>query len=209
MKVLTFVRHAQSVSNAGGITMPHATIPLSDLGHAQAHQLANVIDVTPVAVLVSGFTRTHQTAAPFCAKHSTSYKILTCLNEFSVIDPLLIQGLNGIQRKPFVKEYWDNPDPHRRLGAEADTFAEFVDRVNEFVAQMDNLTDSTLIFGHGIWFAMLQWLLNGNSATESATMCAFRRFQISSPIQNCAVFKLINGGTGWIVSNGHLDCLSA
>lgn len=53
MKTLTFIRHAESVSNAGGVTMPHEAIPLSDLGHLQAQKLAALRSVPPVAVLVS------------------------------------------------------------------------------------------------------------------------------------------------------------
>ena len=37
---LYFVRHGQSVANAGGVTMEHAIIPLSPLGMVQAARVA-------------------------------------------------------------------------------------------------------------------------------------------------------------------------
>ena len=40
MKKIVFVRHGQSVANAGGVTMEHDEIPLSPLGMRQAALLA-------------------------------------------------------------------------------------------------------------------------------------------------------------------------
>jgi alpha-ribazole phosphatase len=194
MKTLLFVRHAESVANAGGVTMPHSSIPLSNLGQIQARELAVLLDVEPSTVLVSDMTRTHQTAAPFCERFSILPQACSSLDEFSVIDPALIEGLNGQQRKPFVQDYWSDPDPRRRLGANADTFAEFVARVSTFNDQIDELPDSTVIFGHGIWFGMLLWRLLGYSADSADNMKSFRRFQLALPMPNCAVFSLAHIG---------------
>ena len=121
-KTLTFVRHGESVANAGGMTMPHHAIPLSATGRQQATELPALIDVQPSVVLVSNMIRTHETAAPFCERHAIVPKINPTLDEFSVIDPALIEGMDGAQRKPFVKSYWDDPQPHKRLGDKADMF---------------------------------------------------------------------------------------
>lgn len=190
MKTLTFIRHAESVANAGGITMPHDTIPLSVLGHRQAAALAVAIAVEPSIVFVSSFIRTHETARPYCQRHAIASQVLPSLDEFSVIDTALIEGLNGAQRKPFVQEYWTNPDPHRRLGENADTFTEFEARVRTFIGTMDAFPDATVIFGHGIWFGLLHWLLLGYQVSDAAEMSAFRRFQQALPMPNCAVFTL-------------------
>ena len=61
---IIFVRHAQSVSNAGGMTMPHKAIPLTEKGHQQAEALAASLHIEPADVLVSEMVRTHQTAEP-------------------------------------------------------------------------------------------------------------------------------------------------
>ena len=200
MRRLTFVRHAESVANAGGRTMPHAEIPLSELGHHQADELAALLDVEPSSVLVSRFVRTQQTAAPFCGRHGIRHQIHPSLHEFSVIDPALIEGLDGAQRKPFVKTYWDDPDPYRRLGENADTFAEFQGRIDAFMADMESLPASTVIFGHGIWFALLFWSLSGQRVTDAESMSAFRRYQLAFPMPNCATFDLVQiDGQAWSV----------
>jgi len=200
MKTLTFVRHAQSVANAGGVTMVHDAIPLSELGVLQARELSTLLKPKPAAVQVSCFIRTRLTADPFCERCSQQIEVNPYLHEFSLIDPALIEGLDGEQRKPFVKAYWDDPDPHRRHGAESDTFAEFAARVGEFLEQMDTLPDGTVIFGHGIWFALLLWRLLGYRVIDTADMRAFRRFQLGLPMPNCAVFTLVGVGDGrWSV----------
>ncbi|WP_239912801.1 histidine phosphatase family protein [Laribacter hongkongensis] len=206
MKTLTFIRHAESVSNAGGTTMPHEAIPLSALGHLQARELAATLTVEPSAIWMSGMARTHQTAAPFCERFGIAPQVHAGLNEFSVIDPVLIEGLDGSQRKPLVNAYWDTPNPQRRYGDKADTFAEFDARVTSFIAQMNDLADNAVIFGHGIWFALLMWHLLGYQAYDAKDMRAFRRFQLALPMPNCAVFSLHEHGGKWAV---HADTIMA
>jgi alpha-ribazole phosphatase len=199
-KTLTFIRHAESVSNAGGITLPHHQVPLSELGQRQAQALPSLLDLRPTSVLVSAMIRTHQTARPFCTRTGVKASEHQGLDEFSVIDPELIKGLTGDQRKPFVKEYWDAPDPHRRLGKNADTFAEFEQRVIAFLATMETLPDHSVIFGHGIWFGLLLWRMLGYDASTAETMRSFRRFQQSLPMPNCAGFTLVQSADGhWSV----------
>ncbi|WP_310165950.1 phosphoglycerate mutase family protein [Pseudoxanthomonas japonensis] len=40
LRSIYLVRHGESVSNAGGITMPHALIPLTEAGCKQADALS-------------------------------------------------------------------------------------------------------------------------------------------------------------------------
>ena len=200
LKTLTFIRHAQSVSNAGGITLPHHQIPLTELGRRQARALPGHLDLKPSSVLVSTMIRAHQTAKPFCTWAGIKAVDHQGLDEFSVIDPKLIEGMTGDQRKPFVEAYWDDPDPHRRLGQEADTFAEFEHRVSTFMAIMETMPDQSVIFGHGTWFGLMLWRMLGYDASTPETMRTFRRFQQNMPMPNCAVFSLVHSTGGhWSV----------
>jgi hypothetical protein len=132
---------------------------------------------------------------PYCQRFDLDAKIDPDLDEFSVIDPALIEGLDGAQRKPYVKAYWAEPDLHRRLGENADTFAEFIERVRRFQIRMDTLTDGAVIFGHGIWLALLSWLLQGGGVANQGEMRAFRAFQLELPMPNCAVFEAARHGS--------------
>jgi hypothetical protein len=46
------------------------------------------------------------TAAPYCQRFNHDARTDPELDQSSIIDPALIEGLDGAQRKPFVKAYW-------------------------------------------------------------------------------------------------------
>ncbi len=200
MKTITFFRHAESSANADGITMPHNAIPLSGLGERQAQVFAQTLDIVPSRVLVSSMLRTHQTARHFCARFSMQPEIISTLDEFSLIDPALIAGMNGVQRREFVKTYWETLDLNRRLGEDADTFLEFSNRVDHFLAGLSQLPDATVVFGHGIWFGLMLWKQLGYAVSDDADALKFRRFQVGIPMPNCAVFRMTTpDGVHWNV----------
>ena len=191
MTVIRFVRHAESQANAGGVTMPNAVIPLSPRGFAQAEQLPEALSVSPSQVLVSGFLHTRQTSAPFCASQRIEALEHPLLYEFCTLDPALIAGLDAAGRRPIVEGYWERADPDVRMGAgEAESFHTFAARVEAFLDQMHGLNDGTLVFGHGMWLALLVWRTLGFNAQGSVAMRNFRRFQLALPMPNCAQYVL-------------------
>jgi broad specificity phosphatase PhoE len=196
MKTITFVRHGQSTANAGGVTMAHDAIPLTPLGHRQAQALAAALHIQPARILVSGYSRTHGTARPFCDKLGLVAQVEPLLNEFSTIDPALMQGMDGAQRRPLADAYWQAADPQQRLGAQAETYVEFDQRVGTFVRQLDGLPDQTVVFGHGMWMGLLVWKLLGFTSADSLAMQAFRGFQLGLPMPNCAVYRVQEAAPG-------------
>lgn len=190
MKTLTFIRHAESLANAGGVTMPNHLIPLSPYGQNQARQLADALDVTPSGVLISAFLRTQETAKPFCERVSALPVVHPLLHEFCTIDPAFIEGMNIEQRRPITEGYWSEANPDKRMGEDAESFHEFAARVIGFEKELDGLADATVIFGHGMWLALLVWRLLGFSTQGSSAMQAFRRFQLALPMPNCAIYTL-------------------
>lgn len=201
MKNIRFIRHAESLANAGGVTMPNAVIPLSECGAAQAQELARLLQCEPSQVWVSGFVRTRLTAAPFCCSRSISCQVEPLLNEFCTLDPALITGLDAQERRPIVEEYWRRADPTLRMGSgEAESLDTFVARVEAFLDRMDDLPDATLLFGHGMWLAMLIWRVMGFAAQGEAAMRQYRRFQLALPMPNCAQYVFSRVGPGqWAV----------
>jgi len=193
------VRHGQSVANAGGLTMEHSAIPLSPLGVAQAAALPSVLDVKPSLVLVSSYRRALETAGPFCARHGSLQEIHPLLHEFSALDANQLLGMGGAERRPLADAYWQACDPALRSGPGAETFFEFDARVEAFATTLPSLPDGSVLFGHGIWFALLFWKLGGGDAiVTSRGMAAFRRFQLVLPMPNCAVFALeLQPGGQW------------
>ena len=191
MRVITFVRHGQSQSNVGGVTMEHHAIPLTDVGQAQARALVDLLPQKPSKVLVSPFERAQHTAAPYCSALGVEGQTLNEIKEFETFDPDLMQGMNGEQRRPMVDEYWSKADPDLRMGPRAETFTEFAQRVNTFrLETMPQLPDGSVVFGHGMWTALLFWRVMGFTDYDSYAIKAFRRFQLGFPMPNGATYRL-------------------
>lgn len=189
MKTLYLIRHAQSAANEGGISLPDREIPLSAEGARQAAELACRLPENR-HVFVSEMRRTHETATPYCARHGVRPEILPCLNEFSYLPFAAVQGLDAAARKSLAEAYWKRADPHFRAGG-ADTFAEFNGRISDFLHRAwPILPHGSLLFGHGIWMALLAWRLSGNLAESGADMAAFRAFQSSLHVANASLWRL-------------------
>jgi alpha-ribazole phosphatase len=199
MKHIVFVRHGQSLANAGGVTMDHAAVPLTPLGHRQAERLAELLPREPSEVLASPFTRAQQTATPYCDRLGLSPRVHALAYEFHTFDPIVLEGMTGEQRKPHVDAYWQEADPTKRMGPKAETFREFETRVQTFMDEsLPHLPDGAVLFGHGLWFGMLSWKLLGFRRRDGLGMKTFRRFQQGLPMPNGAVYHLLGAnGTGW------------
>lgn len=192
MKTLTFVRHGQSLANTGGVTMENKEIPLTEVGHRQAQELSLLLPASPSLVLVSPFRRAIDTAFPYCAKQDASYTVLELLREFNMIDPALLADMTGAERRPIAEAHWEEADPSKRMGARAETFLEFDERVATFMHdKLPTLPDAAVLFGHGQWFALLVWKLLGFAANDSFGMKGFRRFLHGFPMPNGAVYRLV------------------
>lgn len=187
MTKITFIRHAQSVSNTGGISVPINDIGLSVFGTEQALKLAQTLPATS-QVFVSPMIRTHETARPYCELHGVTPKVLDCLAEFSMISYELIAGMDGPQRSAVARPYWRAMDPNLRMGLQADTFFEFQARVNCFLDLMPGMADNTVIFGHGIWISLLKWRLLGNEVKDAQSMELFRASMRGSVPDNAEAF---------------------
>ena len=189
MRKIYFVRHGQSLANAGGVTMEHHAIPLTDIGHRQAAALSVLLPDSPSEIHVSPFVRARDTAIPYCQRVALQPFIGDGLREFETIDPTLLIGMTGAQRRPIADAYWTEGDAFKRMGERAETFVEFSARVAAFKAlTLPTISDNAVVFGHGMWIAMLFWQLMAFPYDDGFAMKAFRRFQMGFPMPNGAVY---------------------
>ena len=197
LRTIFLVRHGESASNAGGLTLPHALIPLTSLGRQQATDLASVLPLTPSRLLASPFVRAVDTSEPYADRTGKPVELEPLLQEFDMIDPALIAGVNQAQRRPVTDAFWLEADPDKRMGDQAETFRDFAGRVTSFLAdRLPTLPDSTVCFGHGIWIGMAAWQLLGFTVVNAQTMRQFRRFQIGLPLPNGVVYRLVELAPG-------------
>ena len=197
MQTITFVRHGQSMANIGAVTTEHHSVALTDAGRAQAAALADLLPQQCAKVLVSPFERAKHTAQPYCTKLGLTAQVVPMLHEFETTDPDQTKGMTGAERAPLIDAYWAQADVNARMGPRAESFAEFAARVDAFRTQhLPQLGDGTVIFGHGMWIALLCWRLLGFSVEDPFAMRSFRRFQIGFPMPNGAAYHLRSSATG-------------
>ncbi len=183
------IRHGQSQANVGGITLENPVVPLTELGELQARTVATLLPTTAAAIWSSPFKRALDTAAPYCARLGQSPTTHADLREFETVDTLLLRGSASAEREAVVARYWLESDPDRRSGPAAETFREFHERVARVrVEFLPSLADGTIVFGHGMWMALLFWQIWGFDQIDHVGMTLFRRFQLGFPTPNTAVY---------------------
>jgi alpha-ribazole phosphatase len=195
------IRHGQSQANVGGVTLENAVVPLTELGALQAQTLATLLPATATAIWSSPFKRALDTAAPYCARLGQSAATHDDLREFETVDTVQLRGTTSAEREAVVARYWVESDPDRRSGPASETFREFHDRVARARTQfLPSLADGTVVFGHGMWMALLFWQIWGFDQVDHVGMTLFRRFQLGFPTPNTAVYGVTPVGSGnWAV----------
>lgn len=193
MKSLYFIRHGQSLANTGAKSMPDAEIPLTELGQQQANDLLKywqTANIQPSHIYASPLLRARQTAEIFNQNDGLEIQILPELKEFCCLSLAHIENMLGNERAVLAKHYWQTADIYFKDGDDADSFAEFQQRVTTFLNRLDDFEHHSLFFGHGIWIGMLAWQLMGMSAKNNADMQKFRQFQTALPMYNTVVYRL-------------------
>lgn len=201
MKSIYIIRHGQSLANTGAESMPDQRIPLTDLGLEQAQSLIRnwqmQVDVgqlpLPISIYHSELLRAKQTAQVFADHFSLSLEQQPLLNELCCLGFSTVQGMIGKERTPLAQHYWQTADINYRDAKDADTFAEFLARVDSFIKIAPSLSSDTLLFGHGIWIGLLAYRLLGCQVKSNSDIQKFRQFQTAIPMHNTVVYRLDMG----------------
>lgn len=188
MPAIYLIRHAESTSNAGGIALPNADIPLSGTGHIQARQLAERLSIRPAAVFTSTFIRTRQTAQPWLDKLGIEAQALELIREFDMLGYNVVKGLNAAQRAPYAANYRKRADLDLRIG-DGETFREFSARIEAFLHGLNSYPDQSVFFTHGMFIRLIVWRLLGMRVNSQNQLREFFQFH-GFAIPNTAVFRL-------------------
>ncbi len=194
-RTIVFVRHGQSQANAGGVTIGHAEVSLTDEGHAQAQRLADsgVLPAEPPRVLSSPFMRAMETARPYAQRTGRDLELVPALREFDMVGP----EATPQEAHSMIKNFWLIADPDLNLGGQTETFRDFYERVALFQTEVaPTLPDGTVCFGHGFWIAMLAWQRLGFTDIDTASMERFKKFQGGLPVPNASAFGLVEAAPG-------------
>ncbi|OPH37796.1 histidine phosphatase family protein [Moraxella equi] len=193
MKSLYFIRHGESLANAGGTPLPNADIPLTEKGHIQAKdRLAHwqQLGIRPSRIYHSAMLRTQQTALPFCRYYDMPTSTLNLLDELNALAFNVIKDLSVDARRLMNANWWQTVGLDDRHGVGADSFGEFMERVDTFISRIDGFDDNTLFFGHGIWLGLLAYRLMNLPVRDNGDIRRFRAFQTAMPMHNTVLYRL-------------------
>lgn len=193
MKSLYFIRHGESLANAGGTPLPNADIPLTEKGHIQAKDRLThwqQLGIRPSRIYHSAMLRTQQTALPFCRYYNMPTSILDLLDELNALAFDVIKDISVDARRLMNANWWQTVGLDDRHGVGADSFGEFMERVDTFISRINGFDDNTLFFGHGIWFGLLAYRLMNLPVRDNGDIRRFRAFQTAMPMHNTVLYRL-------------------
>jgi len=193
MTEVWFIRHGQSIANAGFATASSAEVTLTPLGEQQARQAAGAFTQAPDLIITSKYIRAIQTAQ-FTIERFPGVPVENWdMHEFSYLSPEVMGGGSTTidQRRPFSREYWDRYDPAYIHGPGAESFAQMIGRIETMQAQIRaSRAKFIAIFGHGMFGKAILWAnLLGSFDATSEYMRSFHLFIKSFEIPNGSIIK--------------------
>ncbi len=188
---ILLVRHGESEANAGLPTETPHSIPLTARGREQAFALAEKWTDAPGLIVVSPFIRTRQTATPLMARFTDTPVEEWPVQEFTYLNPQLYVGTTETQRGEFAREYWLRCDPHWNDGGGAESFADFIGRIDELERRLRGSTRNTVIFTHGYFIkALLLRREHPARLVDADFMAAFRDGRKNDTLPNTGIIAL-------------------
>jgi len=177
------VRHAESTANAGELTDDDPIdVPLSNLGIGQAYSLAEQITKEPNFIISSPLIRAIQTAEPLANKFNKHIEIWQELAEFHYLDLSRLDSNSYPERRYARRRYYDRDDPKYIDGPEAESYSQFLERVDRAIDQIRPLggNNTTYIFSHEITIWAIQMRLGGYNNEQMWTAFKNRYFGIKN-----------------------------
>jgi probable phosphoglycerate mutase len=189
-----FIRHGESVANAGGRTTEAGIYPLTELGFRQAEELAATLAAGPVApgfIVHSSYVRAVQTSEPTRRRFPHVPVEEWPVHEVQYLDPALCVGTTQEERSVFAAEYWKRSDPDF-AAPNAESFADFIARIRTAIDRLAARTEQiTFVFCHGRFMKALAWsVLHPYPHLTLAAMRGFYQFDLSHEVPNCSILPL-------------------
>lgn len=186
-----FIRHSESIANAGARTREAPTYPLSEFGLRQADQLARELHVEPELIVVSPYVRAMQTAEPAIRRFHRALVEKWEVHEVQYLDPAVCVDTTQDERRDLSHGYWERADPHHAAPG-AESFAGFIARAESALEQLARRAERrTFIFSHGQFMSAVAWLvLTRPTAVDSGAMRRYFQFIHATTVPNCAILPL-------------------
>lgn len=190
MKTIWFIRHAESLSNAGFPTdTPHA-IGLSEKGLAQAAALALQWPTEPDLIVVSRYSRTAYTAAPLCRRYPQVPVIELPLHELTFLAPGRYVGTTEDLRREPARQYWERCETDFCDGDGAETFRNFCERIDATLQALRERAEQRIaVVCHAYVIKAILWRQMHPEAEFTAEyMRDFFAFHLNCVVPNVRVY---------------------
>lgn len=194
MKHVILIRHTESTANVGFKTSTPQDIELTDVGHQHALGLADEIHQKPDLIVTSSYIRTLQTASPLMSRFPGTPHEQWSVQEFTYLSPIRCHNTATKQRVPLAMAYWNRNDPHYNDGDGAESFAEFLGRVQSARMKIKQRAEECIIlFSHCLFISALQWINEHamDHRISSEDMECFRQHLFTNTVNNGQVIEYV------------------
>lgn len=191
MNNIWLIRHAECHSNIGEKTTHPATSTLTQTGILQSERIADCIDFQPDSIIHSPYLRAMQSAQPTIIKFPE-----VTIEEWPVQEFIYLpheKYLNSTQadRRTAVDEYWQQCDPQQKNADEAESFVEFIDRMEMTIEQLKHFKGRVIVFTHGhVIRAMIWKIITGRLQKDKTGMAQYRSLRHALYIPNAVILKI-------------------
>jgi broad specificity phosphatase PhoE len=191
MKNIWLIRHGESQSNSGEKTTHPGTSILTQRGLLQAECISSYIQCRPDIIIHSPYTRALQSAQATINKFPDVTVDEWPVQEFVYLPDEKYLNSTQADRLAAVNEYWEQCDPEQKASDEAESFIEFIDRIEIMVEKLMRRKDHVIVFTHGHVIRAVIWkIITGALKNNTIGMAQYRSLRQAIYIPNAAILKI-------------------
>lgn len=156
-KKLYLIRHAESYNNIETQNY-HYDSTLTNLGKKQSVHIAMFLDDNIDLIIHSKLTRTKETADFTIQRFFNATVQQWCVQEFNYLGENNATIIEKQKRKHNKKNYWSQKNPNYRFNDQAESFFDFLDRVESFVTKIiESNSNAIVVFSHKYFIKGVLW----------------------------------------------------
>lgn len=188
-----FIRHGESLSNAGHPTLSPEFTGLTSLGMKQAEAITHMFPGSPALIVMSKYRRTQETAQPTIKRFPDArWEVWPDVHEFTYLSWSHSEGTTEQERQRYVDEFWQRNNPLYADGDGSETFIQFMSRISSALERLRySKKDFIAVFTHGYFMRAVRWYLqNRPTRIDSRSMEEFYKLRSTFDIPNGAILPI-------------------
>jgi broad specificity phosphatase PhoE len=201
MSNVWFIRHAECIANVGEATKTADEAQLTSKGWQEADCVADYLLNTSrgelTRIISSHYRRALQTARPTRNYFERAiFETELPVHEFDYLALSSNVSTTSADRSPLVKKFWQQCSPIYRHEKKAESFRDFIGRVESVLNKLQGYEEDQLIvvFSHHQFIQAVRWLLQSGKEIRASNlgpgeMNDFHEYINDSPIPNGAILK--------------------